>query len=173
LQEIDNPWERAYPLVLSGQITLSRDDQAQARDLFEESRSTFKEVGDRAGMAEALIGAASIARMQNNFAAARDLYQEIFLILQRIQYQELIPPCLEGLAVLTAEQGELVWAAHLWGMAEALREAIDTPLPPIYAAEYRRAVDAARTQLDEETFATAWTQGRKMRLEQVKAVLNL
>src|SRR5260221_6497635 len=36
LQEIDNPWERAYPLVLLGQLTLQRDDQAQARALFEE-----------------------------------------------------------------------------------------------------------------------------------------
>src|SRR5947209_1890710 len=37
LQEIDNPWVRAYPLVLLGQLTLQQGDLAQARDLFEES----------------------------------------------------------------------------------------------------------------------------------------
>ena len=173
LKEIDNPWRRAYPLVLLGQFTLQQGKHAQARDLFEESKSAFKDVGDQGGEAEALLGLAGATAMQGDFAAACDLYQETFKILQRIQYEELIPSCLEGLAAVAVAQGELVWAAHLWGAAEALREAIGTPLPPIYAAEYRRAVDAARTQLDEETFAAAWTQGRSMRLEQVKTILNL
>ena len=61
--------------------------------------------------------------------AANDLYQECFKILQRIHYKELIPPCLESLATVAAAQSELVWAVHLLGAAEALREAIGTPLP--------------------------------------------
>ncbi len=166
LQEIDDPWERAYPLVLLGQISLQRADQAQARALFEESRSSFKEVGDQAGMAEALIGLASGAAMQGDFVVARDLYQEIFPILQRIQYQELIPSCLEALATVTAEQGEPVRAAHLWGAAEALRKAIGTPIPPVYRPWYQQAVAAARSQLGEVAFATAWVQGRSMSPEQ-------
>ncbi|MFL5661402.1 MAG: ATP-binding protein [Ktedonobacteraceae bacterium] len=166
LQEIDNPWSRAYPLVLLGQLTLQQDNQTQARDLFEESRSAFKEVGDHAGMADALLGLASVATMQGDFAAARDLYQESFLILQRIQYKELIPSCLEGLAAVAAEQSELVWAAHLWGAAEALREAIGTPIPPVYRLGHERAVAKARTQVGNETFATDWAEGRTMAPEQ-------
>jgi predicted ATPase/class 3 adenylate cyclase len=166
LQEIDNPWERAYPLVLLGQISLQQDDQAHARDLFEESRSSFKEVGDQAGMAEALIGLASVATVQYDFASAHQLYQESCLILQRIQYKELIPSCLEGLATVAAEQGELVWAAHLWGVAEALREAIGTPIPPVYRLGYERAVARARAQVGNETFATDWAEGRTMAPEQ-------
>ena len=189
LQEIDNPWERAYPLVLLGQLTLQRDDQAQARALFEESRSSFKEVGDHAGMAEALTGLASVATLQGDFVAAHDLYQECLPILQRIQYQELIPLCLEGLATVAAElgtnpslqrdfastasrsgalqgEGELLWAAHLWGAAEALREAIGTPIPPVYRLAHERAVAKARTQFGNETFARAWAEGRTMTPEQ-------
>jgi len=169
LQEIDNPWERAYPLVLLGQLSLQQDNQAQAHTLFEEGRRSFKEVGDQAGMAEALIGAASIARMQNYFAAARDLYQASFPILQRIQHQELIPVCLEGLASVRAERSELVWAAQLWGAAEALREAIGTPIPPIYRLDYERAVAKARAQLGNEDFATAWAEGRTKTPEQAIA----
>jgi tetratricopeptide (TPR) repeat protein len=167
LQEIDNPWERSYPLVLLGQLTLQRDDQAQARALFEESRSSFKEVGDQGGMAEALIGLASVATLQGDFVAARDLYQECLLILQRIQYQELSPPCLEGLATVAAEQGEPLWAAHLWGAAEALREAIGTPIPPVYRLAHKRAVAKARTQAGNEAFARAWAEGRTITPEQV------
>ena len=166
LQEIDNPWERAYPLVLSGQLSLQQGEQALARDLFEESRISFKEAGDQAGTAEALIGLASVAAMQGDFVAARDLYQESLLILQRIDYQELIPPCLEGLAIVVAEQGELLRAAHLWGAAEALREAIGTPLPPVYRLDYERVVTQARAQPGSETFAIAWAEGRTITLEQ-------
>ena len=170
LQEINNLWERAYPLVLLGQISLQREDQAQARALFEESRSSFKQVGDQAGEAEALVGLASVAAMQGDFGAAHRLYQESFLILQRIQYQELIPSCLEALATVTAEQGEPVQSAHLWGAAEALREAIGTPIPPVYRPGYQQAVAAARSQSGEEDFATAWARGRSMSPEQAMVI---
>ena len=93
--------------------------------------------------------------MQNNFAAARDLYQEIFPILQRIQHQELIPACLEGLASVIADQGELTWATQLWGAAEALREAIGTPIPPVYRLDYERSMAKALAQLGNGTFTTA------------------
>jgi tetratricopeptide (TPR) repeat protein len=145
LEEINNPWERAYSLVLLGQLTLWQDEQARARDLFEEGRSAFKEAGDHAGMAEALIGLASVATVQGDCVAAHDLYQESLLILQRIHYQELIPPCLEGLATVAATQGELVWAAQLWGAAEAQREALGTPIPPVFRLAYERAVARAST----------------------------
>jgi len=165
-QEIDNPWERAYSLVLLGQITLQQGEQAQILDLFEESRSAFKEAGDQAGMADALIGLASAAKMRGDFLAAHDLYQESFKILQRIQYKELISPCLEGLAAVAAEQGELVWAAHLWGATEALREAIGTPIPPVYTLGYERAVAKVSAQAGNEAFASAWAEGRRMTPEQ-------
>ena len=85
--------------------------------------------------------------MQGDFVAACDLYQESFKIIQGIQYQELSPFCLEALATVAVEQGEPAWAAHLWGAAEALREAIATPLPRVY---HTRALAAARSQSGDE-----------------------
>src|ERR1700730_10505814 len=168
--EIDNPWSRAYPLVLFGQITLQQDGHAQARDLFEEGSGSFKEAGDQSGMADALIGVAGAATMLGDFVAARDLYMESFQIIQRIQYKELIPSCLEGLAAVAAELGELVRAAHLWGAAETLREAIGPPIPPVYRPGYERAVTKARAQAGNEVFARAWAEGRTMTPEQ--ALIN-
>jgi len=121
-------------------------------------------------MAEALLGLASAVTMQGDFAAARDLYQESFPILQRIQYKELIPSCLEGRAAVAAELGELVRATQLWGAAEALREAIGTPIPPVYRLGYERAVAKARAQVGNEVFARAWAEGRTMTPEQ--ALIN-
>ncbi len=165
-QEVDAPWYRAYPLVLLGQLILQQGEQTQAREVFKEGLALFKEVGDQAGTADAFMGLAGAATMQADFAAAHALYQEIFPILQRIQYKELLPSCQEGLAATAAEQGELVWAAQLWGAAEVLREVIGTPMPPIYRLGYDRAVAKARAQLGNEPFARAWVEGRTMTPEQ-------
>ena len=55
------------------------------------------------------------------------------------------------------------------GTAEALREAIGAPLPPVERAPYHRAVAAARTQFDEKAFATAWAEGCTLSPEQALA----
>lgn len=70
---------------------------------------------------------------------------------------------------MVAEQGELLWAAQLWGAAEALREAIGTPMPPIYQADYQQAVNSTRTRLGEDVFIKAWSQGRTMNPKHVIA----
>jgi hypothetical protein len=74
---------------------------------------------------------------------------------------------LEGLAAVVAVQGELPWAARLWGTAEALRDGMGTPIPPAYRADYERSVAGARSQLGEQAFAAAWEEGRAMTVEQV------
>ena len=68
---------------------------------------------------------------------------------------------------MVAAQGELTWAAHLWGAAEALREAVGTPIPPVYRLDYERAMAKARDKLGNETFARARAEGRTMTPEQV------
>src|SRR5207247_2206152 len=63
-------------------------------------------------------------------------------------------------------QGELTWAAHLWGSAEVLGEAIGAPRSPFDRVSYEHAVAAARAQLGEKAFAAAWAEGRSMTPDQ-------
>src|SRR5207244_2445804 len=70
---------------------------------------------------------------------------------------------------VVAAKGEPAWAARLWGAAGALREALGTPLPSVWRADYERSVAAARAQLGQKAFATAWAEGRTMTPEQVLA----
>ena len=42
-----------------------------------------------------------------------------------------------------------------------------TPIPPAYRADYERSVASARTQLGEQAFATAWSEGGTLTLDQV------
>jgi DNA-binding CsgD family transcriptional regulator len=80
-----------------------------------------------------------------------------------------IPQALEGLAAVVAAQGQAAWAARLWGAAEALRETLSMPLPPVYRSDYERAVAAARIQLGGQLFAVAWAEGRAMTPDQALA----
>src|SRR5207247_1188675 len=79
------------------------------------------------------------------------------------------PSSLEELASVVAAQGEPTWAAQLWGTAEALRESLWTPMPPIMRADYERSVAAARAQLGKKAFVAAWKEGRTMTAEQALA----
>jgi predicted ATPase/class 3 adenylate cyclase/DNA-binding CsgD family transcriptional regulator len=157
-------------LSLLGQMRLQQGEQALARELFEASVATAKEMsGDRWVTAEALIGLARVVASQGEVEAARALYQESLTHLREIDNKESIPACLEGLADIAAAQGEPAWAARLWGAAEALRETIGTPLPPIERDTYERSIAATRTQLGEKAFAATWSEGRTMTPEQALA----
>lgn len=57
-------------------------------------------------------------------------------------------------------------AALVFGAAEVLREEIKAPRPVAHRADYERRVAAARAQLDEAAFATAWAEGQEMTPEQ-------
>jgi DNA-binding CsgD family transcriptional regulator len=80
-----------------------------------------------------------------------------------------IASALEGLASVVATQGAYTWAARLWGAAEALREAIGAPIPPVERTHYEQVVTEVRRQLRNETFAVTWAEGRSMTPEQAFA----
>src|SRR5207248_2739765 len=124
---------------------------------------------DSLDIAEMQIDLARILAVQGEVARARALYQESLVLLRENGNEEFIPACLEGLADITEAQGEPLWAARLWGAAEALREVLGTPLPPVACADYERAVAAARTTSGERAFAVAWAEGRGMSPEQALA----
>lgn len=69
---------------------------------------------------------------------------------------------LEGLASLAAAGGKPERAVRLLGAAEALREAIGTPLPPSDRPDYERSVSTLQQRLDQRLFTTTWAEGRAM-----------
>jgi predicted ATPase/DNA-binding NarL/FixJ family response regulator len=69
-------------------------------------------------------------------------------------------------AVLAGAQGLAARSARLWGAAEALREAIGAGLVPVESYYYGPYIAAARAQLGEPSWTTAWAEGRAMTPEQ-------
>ena len=170
LREVNDTWTISLVLLLLGQIRLHQRELVLARELFEASQATLPFEGRLAGLAAVVrIELARVLALQGEVTQARARYQESLALVREIVIMEPIPAILEGLADTVASQGEVVWAARLWGAAENLRETIGTPLPPVYRADYERSVAATRTQLGEQAFAATWQEGRNMTIEQVLA----
>ena len=171
-REVGHKLYIAFLLSLLGEIHLCQGNTTRARSSLEESMVLFKEAGSwrggaRRGMAWSLSLLAKVEAHQGDHVSARAFYEESLVIAREMGNKLNIVDCLEGLAVVVATQGEPAWAARLWGAAETLREAMGTPIPPVYRTEYEHSVTAARTQLGEKVFAEAWAEGRAMTPEQV------
>ena len=126
-------------------------------------------MGSRHGIAESLSQLARVLIAQGNNTQAYALYEESLAIARELKHLGMIASCLEGLAEVIVIQGKFAWATQLWGAAEALREAVAVPIPPVEHAAYEHSVAIARAQLGEKAFAAAWAQGRGMTPEQVLA----
>ena len=159
----------AWGLSLLGEVFLQQGDTVKVRLLLEESVALSRKIGHRHSTAESLFVLGSMEALEGDYAAARNCYEESLAIVREVGANLSISFSLERLAAVVAVQGDPAWAARLWGATEALREAMGTPIPPVYRADYDRAMAAARTQLGEKAFAAAWAQGRIMTPEQALA----
>jgi predicted ATPase/class 3 adenylate cyclase/DNA-binding CsgD family transcriptional regulator len=169
-KEIGDKASERLALCGLGRVAYQQGKIALARSLLEEASTTFQgEEGtlDQDNKAWALSHLARVVAFEGDYAKARALYEQCLAIGKQVGLKVDTPFHLEGLAAVVAAQGELPWAARLWGTAEVLRDGMGTPIPPAYRADYERSVAAARTQLGEQAFAAAWVEGRSMTLDQV------
>jgi predicted ATPase/class 3 adenylate cyclase len=148
-------------------LALSEGEPERASSLAQESLNIYREIGDPWYSAWLLHLLGRIETQRGEMPAARTYYQQSLALNRQVGEKWMTPFNLEGLAGVVATQGALRWAAQLWGAAEALREAIDVPRLPVDRVVYEQAVGAARAQLGEEAFASAWQEGWMMKLEQV------
>ncbi len=165
-REVGDKESIANCLYLSGMLALSEGDSASARSLTEQALALFQEMKLQDGTALSLYALAEVAAVGGDSARSQALYEQGVGVASKAGDKRTITSGLEGLAATVAAQGNHTWAARLWGTAEALREAIGMPLPPVEHVSYNRAVAAVRTELGEQAFAAAWVQGRTQSPEQ-------
>jgi ATP/maltotriose-dependent transcriptional regulator MalT len=159
----------AFCLHLWGMLALSEGDTVHADSRAEQALVLFQEMQQQRGMALSLYALAKVATVEGDYTRSQALYEQGVGVAYKGGGKRTIPSGLEGLAAAVAAQGNYTWAAQLWGAAEALREALGTPLPPVERAAYDQAVASSCTQLGGQAFAAAWSQGRSLSPEQALA----
>jgi predicted ATPase len=164
----------AYNLL--GDVALHLGEYAQARALIDKGLTLRKEAGSKSGIAWSLQNLGYLAQHQGEHQQAVALFEESLALFLELGNKIGVAECLEGLASESAAYpgpvagsgaklaafGGADRAPRLFGAAEALREAADTPLPPYRRATYERDLAAARAHLDAAAFAAAWAEGRAM-----------
>jgi predicted ATPase/DNA-binding SARP family transcriptional activator len=155
----------ALALDSVGLAAIRQADHEAARAAYEEALDIQRSLDDRSGIAYTLHSLGSVALRQGSPTAARSLYQESLTIQRDLGDRRAIAECLEGLAGAATALGEAPAAARLLGAAEALREAIGAPLPPVEEADRERIVAGLRENSSREAIAEAWAAGRDLTLE--------
>jgi DNA-binding CsgD family transcriptional regulator len=158
--------EVATVLNSMGYAELARGNQERARALLEESLPLNQELGNKLGVAHCLMALGIAATLRGEPEWAKALLKESLAIDVELGSKAEIAETLEGLAAANGALGEHVRAARLWGMAGALREAIDIPWWSAERLLHEPQLVAARSRTDEATWETAFAEGRNMALEE-------
>jgi predicted ATPase/DNA-binding CsgD family transcriptional regulator len=155
------------------------EEETTAASLLQQALVLAKQGESWEERARTLCGLGRLALRQGNRAQAHARYGESLEILRGVWITarltartKWIPAsCLEGLGEIAFSQGQIAWAVRLFGAAETLRVAgaYHNPIGREQPS-YGRTLQAARSQLGEETFAALWAGGQAMTPEEVLAV---
>ncbi len=137
--------------------------------LLEEAVIQWQQAGDARGMVIAL-GYLGLAASDRGDAARGAVWlAEALALVAASGNKHALTFCLPAVAVLAAARGGPARAARLFGATAALNEALGSAFALPERAAYERATNAARLELGEAAFATAWTEGRALPPEQAVA----
>jgi tetratricopeptide (TPR) repeat protein len=124
-------------------------------------------LGDVQTLAEVHQALGRLAAAQDDLAGAGEQLREALARHRRLGTRLGIAETLEALADLAGQLQEWERAARLLGAAEALREQIGAPIPPVERTAHDRATALTLERLGEEAFLAAWAEGRAMGWEQM------
>jgi hypothetical protein len=156
------------PASLSALAELARldGDPATAATLLEEALAVATELDDRHCVTLALLHLARLARDEHDPIGAEKLYRQASPVADdgSVSPTASTATWLEGLGAIAVSDGRPDRAARLLGAADALRQAIGTPLPAHEAADRNDAIAGASAALGEPAFRAAFAAGQAMPL---------
>ncbi len=152
----------AEALGFLGLLLLRRGENDAAHALLTESLKLRTEVADEQGLAWAEIWLARVELAQHRLSEARCLLERGLSRAIQAHSRLYTAMGLEELGKVAAIQCESIWAAQLFGAAEALREKLGAPKPPIERSEHEVLIAAVRAALGEASFQDTWARGRSM-----------
>jgi non-specific serine/threonine protein kinase len=149
-----------------GELALRRGQYARAQSLFQESWALNERVGEKWGFAIVLGNLGWVALRQHDFREMKKLLGRSLAVRMETGDRGGIAWCLEKLAEADSLQSRFEQAAIIFGAAAALRAPVGSVMDAVDRPEYERVISRLRTELGEEAFAAAWTEGQAMKVEQ-------
>ncbi len=120
----------------------------------------FREVGDERMALAARSDLAHALRRGGRADEAAALYRETIGGWVHLGHRGAVANQLENVAYIAIDRGEHERAARLFGAAEALREAAESPRAMEEVPEFEAFVERARAAVPGAAFDLAWEAGR-------------
>jgi non-specific serine/threonine protein kinase len=158
----------AFALRWLGEVTSVASD-AEAGDYLNESLRLYRELGDIQGVAyvELLLG--RLAYLHGRYSSAPEHFRASLRLFNQETWWGMIAQCLDGLAMVAAQQEQRTQALRLAGASLSLSDLTMQPAYPIERADVDRTLASVRQALGEERAAAAWAEGQAMTLEEAVA----
>jgi tetratricopeptide (TPR) repeat protein len=161
-----DPRDIAVSLNNLAMVAQEKGAFAQAGELYRESLALFHEVSDARSIAAALANQGALMNDQGDARQAEAFFKGSLSILKDLGQRDDIIECLEGFAGVAALLQQPQRGARLLGAAQALRDAIGSPMPPYKQARYKRFVAVVAATLDPKTLESDLKIGREMSLDE-------
>ena len=157
-------------LLAYGTLAYWRGDYEGAMAFYEEAIGMSEKIGDRFQNLWGRVHKAYVVLRQGDIQKARALFKDN---IKTISEASLIIPlvyAIEGLASLHVNQNQPERAAQLFAWADAMREKIGDPRPPVEQASIEKDLAAVHSKLDDAEFTRLTAEGRTMTMEQAIAL---
>jgi non-specific serine/threonine protein kinase len=156
---------QARAVASRARVARERGDLARALHLAEESLGLFQGGSDLTGTAQQFANVGHVRLALDDRPAAAEAFRHSLVNWRAIGNTVDVAECLEGVAAVVAN-AQPRRAAHLLGAAEALRETSGALVAAVDLSRYAQLVARVKNQLREETFATAWREGRELPIDE-------
>jgi predicted ATPase/DNA-binding NarL/FixJ family response regulator len=158
----DNAAGVARSLSVLGLVAVARQDYDRALALYEEGVALARKAEDDFALNVSLTTGAFAHLGRGEHRRVMELCEEGFELSRRLRMTLQSAIYLQVSALLAGAQGQALRLARLWGASEALRDAIGSHLTPAERSVYEPYIAAARAQVDEASWETAWSEGQQM-----------
>jgi len=153
-----------------GDVVKAQGDMQRTAELLAEGLTLARSVGDQENTAWLLYHTGRQELEQHKLVGAAARFGESARLLHVLGAGQGVALNLAGLAAVMIQHQDLAQAARLLSVAETQHwVASNSWWVAADRVTYEHTVAVVRAQLDEATFATAWSAGRAMSLEQAIA----
>jgi tetratricopeptide (TPR) repeat protein len=154
----ENKWLQTLVCYFQGLLAHCEGDAVVAMTLLEETAALAREGQYKPDLARSIVTLARVKRTLGQLLPATELVMEGLDLFRAPGHKLGVAHAIEELGALSVAQGDGAQAAMLFSTADALREGMAAPLPPVDRAAYDSVVAACRARLGETAFADAWAE---------------
>ncbi|MCC6188188.1 MAG: tetratricopeptide repeat protein, partial [Anaerolineales bacterium] len=159
----------SHVLINLGDLARDAGNVSRAHMLYADALAQLQAAGDQSMRALALYSLGLAAGMQNDDEQALRLLKDSLGLYRATSFPLGMVEAVEAIAGVPSRQAQARCAARWLAAAEARRETLGAPVPPVDWPRRERARAALRAALGEAGFATAWAQGQALPLDQAVA----